>query len=102
MTSYPPTEAIETGIEQDNDVSSTNADWYAYADDGEHATVWEIDRLSDTLVRVQYYRCEAGLSEHVTEETFTVDPETETQQWAVECAEADPQTAVQAARDYWG
>lgn len=92
---------IETGTEQDSDVTPLDADIFAFVDDGEYATVFEIDRLSDTLVRVQYYRCEAGLSDHVGEETFSVGPEKATEDWALECANADPEAAIEAARDHF-
>jgi len=92
---------IKTGIEQESDVTTADADVFAYADNGEYATVFEIDRLSDTIVRVVYHRCEAGLSEIDAEETFTVDSDKTTEQWARECAEADPQMAIEAAKDYW-
>ena len=93
--------AIQTGIEYESDVTTEDADVFAYADDGEHATVFEIDRLSDSLVRVVYHRCEAGLSEIDAEETFSVDADKTTEQWAEECANADPEMAVKVARDYW-
>ena len=92
---------IQTGIEQESDVIDADADVFAFADDGEHATVFEIDRLSTTLVRVNYYRCEAGLSEHDCEETFTVDPNKSTEDWALECANANPEATVNAAREFW-
>jgi hypothetical protein len=92
---------IETGIEYDSDVTPADADIFAFVDDGEYATVFEIDRLSDTLVRVQYYRCEAGLSDHVAEETFSVDADKATEEWARECANADPEAAIEAARDHF-
>lgn len=92
---------IQTGVEQDSDVTNADADIFAYADDGEHATVWEIDRLSSTIVRVNVYRCEAGLSERESEETFEINPDKTTKEWARECANADPEEAVNLARDYW-
>jgi len=102
MTDPLVPDAINTGIEPDSDVTPEDADVFAYVDDGDHATVFEIDRLSDTLVRVQYYRCEGGLSEHDGEETFSVDAETATDEWARECANADPEASLEATREYWG
>ncbi len=94
-------EDINTGVEKNSDVYDEDADIYAYADDGEHATVWAIERQSDTTVRVNYYRCEAGLNELDTTATFDVDEDKTTKEWARECAEADPEEAVNIARDYW-
>ena len=94
-------EPISIGIEQNSDVTTEEADIFAYVDDGEYATVFEIDRLSDTLVRVVYHRCEAGLSDIDGEETFSIDSDKTTRQWAIECSEADPEASLKAARDYW-
>lgn len=92
---------IETGVEQDSDVTNSDADIFAYVDDGEYATVWEIDRLSNTIVRVNVYRCESGLSERETEETYKIDPDKTTKEWAMECANADPEEALNLAYGYW-
>ena len=92
---------IKTGTEQNSDVTTSDADIFAYADDGEYATVFEIDRLSDTLVRVNYYRCEAGLSEHDGEETFSIDSDKTTKEWAIECAEANPEESIKVTREYF-
>jgi len=92
---------IQTGTEYESDVAPATADIFAFADDGEYATVFEIDRLSDTLIRVNYYRCEAGISDHVGEETFSVDADKPTKAWAKECANADPEAAIEAAREHF-
>ena len=93
--------AIQTGTEYETDVRTPECDIYAYADDGEHATVFAIDRVDDTTVHVGYYRCEAGLSEFDCEERFDIDADKTTEQWAEECANADPEMSVKVARDYW-
>ena len=92
---------IKTGTEKDSDVTPEDADIFAYVDDGEYATVFEIDRLSDTLVRVNYYRCEAGLSEHDGEETFSIDSDKATDDWALECANANPEESLKVTREYF-
>ena len=92
---------IKTGIEENSDVTPEDADIFAYVDDGEYATVFEIDRLSDTLVRVNYYRCEAGRSEHDTEETFSIDADKSTEDWALECANADPELSIESTRNWF-
>ena len=97
----PMQDAIQTGTEQDSDVTQSDADIFAYVDDGEYATVYEIDRLSDTLVRVNYYWCEAGVSDHVGEERFSVDADKSTKEWADECANIDPEAAIEAAKDHF-
>jgi len=93
-------DAIQTGIEADSDVTPASADVFAYADDGEHATVWEVDRLSDSIIRVNYYRCEAGISDHDGEETFSVDSDKTTEEFARELANADPELAIESARNW--
>jgi hypothetical protein len=93
--------AIETGIETTNDAPAT-AEWFAYADDGEHATVWAVSRASDTEVDVRYFRCEAGLiDEDGPTKTFDVDEDQTTESFAEDLANTDPEEAVRVARDYW-
>lgn len=92
---------IQTGIEYDSDVTPADADVFAFADDGEHATVWEIDRLSDTRVRVNIYRCDSGLAEHVGEECFDIDADKHVDEWATEFAKGDPEEAVNLARQHF-
>jgi hypothetical protein len=93
--------AIETGTETTNDVPAT-ADSFGYADDGEHAAVWAVSRVSETEVDVRCFYCEAGLiEEDGPTETFDIDAHKTTAAFAAEMADADPEAAIEAARDYW-
>ena len=92
---------LKTGIEQTSDVTTEEADIFAYVDDGEYATVFEIDRLSNTLIRVVYHRCEAGISEIDGEETFSIDGDKSTEDWALECANANPEESLNITREYF-
>lgn len=98
------TDSIDTGIEHENStVPGDEADVYAYVDDGEYATVWCVFRHSDYEVSITTYRCEAGLAErdgHAGKRYFEVDPDTTTEQWAREYAEAH-KTSVEGARQYF-
>jgi len=77
-------------------------DAFAFADDGEHATVWGIDRLADETVEVTYYRFESGLVEQDgTTEQFDVDAGTSTVDWGEELAEESHQEATRLARQHW-
>jgi len=101
MTDYTPTEKIDTGIETNNTrINNTDYDVEGYADDGEHATSFMVKRVSDELVEVTYVRCEAGLRDEDATEVFDIDPDKSTEQWARECANADPQLAVEAAKNW--
>lgn len=92
---------IRTGIEYESDVP-TKADVYSFADDGEHATVWAVNRVSDDEVDVLYFRCEAGLIDSDGPiESFEIDPDVSTEEFARELANADPEEAINLARDYW-
>lgn len=93
-------DAIKTGVEHDSD-ADTDADIYAFNDDGEYATLFAITRISDTKVEIEYHRCEAGLIEHDTTETFPIDADKSTEEFARECAEANPEESIKATRDYW-
>jgi len=95
---------IQTGVEHENStVPGDGADVYAYVDNGEYATVWCVFRHSDYEVSVTTYRCEAGLADRDGEagkKYFEVDPNTTTEQWAREYAEAH-KPSVQVAQDYF-
>jgi hypothetical protein len=98
---------IETGTEFPTDPAAPRAvdvdpDFFGYADDREHATTWAVERVDDTTVHVEVHRHEAGLDEvDGPVEEFDVDPEKPTRQIAREIAEADPEEAVQLAREFW-
>ena len=105
--------AIETGTESD-DRADANAvevspDVWAFADDGEHATSWAVERVDDTTIRVEYHRHEAGLddvetagivAEPVVEE-FDVHADKTTEEFAQEVADANPEEAVKLAREHF-
>lgn len=91
---------IETGTEKKSDVP-TKADIFAYVDDGEYATVWAVNRITNTEVDVLTFYCESGLVDQVGKiRTFEIDHHQTTEQWAQEYADAH-KTSVKAARDYW-
>lgn len=93
--------AIETGTEYDNDADA-DADVFAFADDGEYATVWAVDRYADGEAHVKVFRCEAGLIGYDDGEAWTIrDSDKSTEEFARELAEEDPEGAVEAAREYW-
>ena len=93
--------AIQTGIDRVPSNVEDIIDVRAYADDGEHATIFDVTRVDDTTVEVAYRRCEAGLEEFDCEERFDIDSEKTTKEWALECANADPEEAIKAAKDFW-
>ena len=93
---------VETGIASDNSIpNEANVDVRAYADDGEYATLFDVTRLDDTTVEVAYRRCEAGISEYDSDEQFNIDADKTTEAFAQELAKADPEEAVNLARDFW-
>ena len=97
---------IDTGTllptHADPEAIDVTPDVWAYADDGNHATTWAVERVDDTTVRVEYHRHEAGLDDaHGPVETFDVDADTPTEDFALGLAEADPEEAVKIARRYW-
>lgn len=99
------TDAIKTGIESDHRADATavdvNPDVWAFADDGEYATTWAVERVNDTAVRVETHRHEAGLDDvDGGLKTFEVGAEQTTEQWAEEFAKSH-KTSVDVARDYW-
>jgi len=92
---------IKTGIKTNNTrIKTSDVDVEAYADNGEYATSFMIRRVSDELIEVEYVRCEAGLRDSDCIEVFDVDADKSTEEWAQECANADPEMAVQAARNW--
>jgi len=97
-----PMTEIQTGVERSN-TRLTNSDFEveAYADDGEHATAWMVRRLDDTTVEAKIVRCEAGLRDSDGTEVFDIPEDKGTVQFAQEMADADPEMAVELARDYW-
>jgi len=94
---------IETGYETGNTrIKTTDWEVEAYADDGEHATAWMVRRADEEFIEVQTVRCEAGLRESDGAiEVHKVDPDKATTEFARELANADPEEAVDLARDYW-
>lgn len=98
MTENTTENRIETGIET-QDFENPETDVKGFADDGEHATTWEVRRLNTTVVAVSYYRHEAGLCDADGEETFEIDADTPTREFARELANADPEEAVRIARE---
>lgn len=100
-------DTIETGTEQDSDAADAipgteNPDVCAFADDGEYATVWGVSRIDDTTVLVDYVRCEAGASEYDSPtEQHTIDADKTTEQFARELSQADPEEAVNLAREHF-
>jgi len=60
-----------------------------------------VEAVDDTTVRVEYHRHEAGLDDvHGPVETFDVNPDTPTEDFALGLAEADPEEAVKIAQRY--
>jgi len=94
---------IETGYETNNTrIKTTDWDVEAYADDGEHAMCWMLRRVSETLIESQAVACEAGLREtHGGRETFDVDADTTVTAFAREHATADPELAIELAREHF-
>lgn len=103
MTENDINTEIETGTESpdiaDPQAVEVNPDVWSYADNGEYAMTWGVERVDETTVRVESHRHEAGLDEmHGPVATFDVDPDTPTGDFALELAEADPEEAVRIAR----
>jgi len=94
---------IETGYETNNTrIKTTDWDVEAYADDGDHAMCWMLRRVSETLIESQAVACEAGFREtHGTRETFDVDADTTVSEFARDHANADPDLAIELAREHF-
>lgn len=97
---------IETGIETeariDAEAVDVEPDVWAYADDGEYATTWAIERAVEDAARVEYHRQQDGVDGvDGPVETLPVHPDQHTDDFAREVAEADPEVAIEAARDYF-
>ncbi len=94
----------ETGVrnEMEADIPA-NANKYAYADDGEHATVWAIEYApeGEGWYHVKVFRCEAGLAEEDREATQTMRSDKDIGQFAAELANDDPEAAIEEAREFW-
>jgi len=95
--------SIETGYNTNNS-RINNSDWdvEAYADDGEFAMCWMLRRVDDELIESQPIACEAGLrDEYGSREVFDVDADTTVETFAREHANADPELAIEQAREHW-
>ena len=97
------TQEIETGYETNNTrINTSDFEVEAYADDGEYATCWMVRRVSDELVEVETVRCESGLRETDGPiDVHDIDADTTVTEFARELANADPEEAVNLAREYW-
>jgi len=94
---------IATGYETANTRLKTS-DWEveAYADDGEYAMCWMLRRVDDTTIESQAVACEAGLREqHGEKEVFDVNADKTVGRFALEHAEADPEVAIEQAREHF-
>jgi len=93
---------IATGYETNNSrIRTTDWEVEAYADDGEHAMSWMLRRVNDELIESQAVACESGLRENYGEaEVFDVDPDTTLGEFAEEHANADPELAIEQAREH--
>lgn len=98
-----PTDDIETGVNTDSEeIRTMDHDAEAWADDGEHATVWHFTRVSDELIEKVTFRAEAGLRDQDGHaDVFDVEPDKPIREFAREVAENDPEEAVRLAREYW-
>lgn len=94
---------IDTGYETNNTrIKTSEWDVEAYADDGKHAMCWMLRRVSDELIEQQAVACEAGLrEEHGNRETFDVDADTSTEEFAREVSKSDPELAIELAREHF-
>lgn len=103
MNENTTADEIETGVETDNQrIRAMEHDVEAYVDDGEHATVWHLQRLDDTTVESVAFRCEAGVREQVAgAEVFDVEPETSLRKFGREHADADPELALELTREHF-
>ena len=95
--------AIDAGIEYENDVRHEDAEVYGYVDDGEHAVVWAVweDQAAESY-GVRVYNCEAGLAEPVGRHDQDLERFDSVEDVARHFAESDPETSINEARDYWG
>ena len=104
MTDTEP--EIETGIEPDEHAhgmaDGVQPDDWAFADDGEYATSWAIERLDDTTVQIEIHRREADLDEIDGMEQRAVGADETLHAFARSLADEDPQAAVEAAREFFG
>lgn len=99
------TTQIETGTESDDradaDAANVSPDVWGYADDGEHATTWAVERVDETTIRVETHRHEAGLDDVDAIEEFRADAGVSTEEHARRIADADPEQAVRLARKHF-
>jgi hypothetical protein len=101
-TDAQPTTGTESDERADAEAQDVDPDVWSFADGGEYATTWAVERVDKWTVRAEYHRHEVRLDEvDGPVETFGVERGKTTEQIARELAEADPEEAVQAARDYW-
>ena len=95
---------IATGYETNNSrIRTTDWEVEAYADDGECAMSWMLRRVDDELIESQAIACDqqTGLREnHGDAEVFDVDPDTTLGEFAEEHANADPELAIEQAREH--
>lgn len=99
------TSKIQTGVETpkraDTTAVSIDPDVWSYADDGEVATTWAVERLDETTVHVEIHRHEADLNEVDVIEQRTIDAGETTEHWALERANTDPTMAIEATVEFF-
>lgn len=98
---------IETGTEapeaSDTEPEEVDADVVAFADDGEHATTWAVERVDDENVVIETHRFEGGLGEVDGEvERRSINADRTTRAFARQLADHRYEDGVEAARVYWG
>jgi hypothetical protein len=97
---------IKTGTESPERADATAQevapDVWGYADDGEFATRWAVERIDDTTVRVEIHRQQAGLDEVDVVEEQRIGADVATADWALARANDAPTAAIQTAIEYFG
>lgn len=98
--------SIKTGTEapdnSDTIAEDVDADVVAFADDGEFATTWAVERVDDETVAVETHRWEAGLGEVDGEVEYrSINDARTTRSFARQIADHRYEDAVEAARTFW-
>lgn len=100
------TSKIQTGVETpdrvDITLTSISPTVWSYADDGELATWWAVERLDETTVHVEIYRHDGDRTERDGVEQRAIDADETTAHWALACASTDPPTAIKAVIEFFG
>ena len=104
MTMSKATE-VESGIELVTDELSRepniNCDVVAYADDGEHKTLWHFTRMSAVKMRIETFRMIDGVAEFEKSRQISIPHDMDSVDFAENWADEYAEDAMEATEDFF-